>query len=329
MKNIFVSGGAGYIGTQTVLLLLRAGYEVTVFDNLCNASLDNLHKVEEMTGKTVGFIQGDLRNFAEVEGALCSAKFDAVIHFAALKSVIDSMAHPLDYYENNVGGTMNLLKAMQAHGVNNIVFSSSAAVYGNPEKMPINENELIAPASVYGKTKAMSEKIMEDMSVNGINSVRLRYFNVAGADSSGAIGESPEAMGNLVPRLFKAMVGKYELKLFGDKFPTRDGFQIRDYIHVVDLAEAHLAALKYLENHTGSEVFNLGTGKGTSVMELIVEIEKATGQKIPYEIAEAREGESIELCADVVKAQNILGWQAHLGNEAIAIDAWRWYQGKI
>jgi len=329
MQNIFVSGGAGYIGSHTVLQLLEQGYEVTVFDNLCNASLDNINQVEQMTGKHVNFIEGDLKNFAAIDAALASGNYNAVIHFAALKSVIDSMSNPLDYYENNVGGTMNLLKAMQAHDIKNIVFSSTASVYGNAKHLPINEEDPIVPDNVYGKTKAMSEKIIEDMSVNGLNSVRLRYFNVAGADISGKIGEDPNAMGNLVPRIFKAMMGTYDLKIFGNQFPTRDGYQIRDYIHVVDLAAAHLSALKYFEGHTGSSVFNLGTGKGTSVIELLHEIEKATGKQIPYEVLGARAGEAFELYADAGKAKAELGWEAKSGPAEISADAWRWYQGKI
>jgi UDP-glucose 4-epimerase len=325
MNKIFVTGGAGYIGSHTVLVLLQQGYEVTVMDNLENCSLDNLHKVEELAGKKVEFIQGDIRDQEALRAAL-RPEHECVIHFAAYKSVIESQSQPLRYYENNVGGSIELFKVMLEKGIKNVVFSSSAAVYGNPPKLPIDETLPLQPMNVYARTKTMMEKILEDSTVLGLNSVRLRYFNVAGAVPDGQIGEDPMAMGNLVPRLFMNLIGKHDLKVYGNKFPTPDGTQIRDYIHVVDLAEAHVAAIKYLEEHPGSQAINLGTGNGTSVLQLIQEVEQVTGRKLNYSIADARPGEAIELYADPSLAASLLNWKAKYDYHAIIQHAWNWYQ---
>ena len=294
MKKIFVTGGAGYIGSHTVKQLLEQDYEVTVFDNLSNSTMQNLEVVQEMTGKTVEFIKGDLLNYDDIAEAI-REDHEAVIHFAALKSVVDSQSDPLSYYENNVGGSMNLFKAMLAKGVKKIVFSSSAAIYGQPETLPITEDMPIQAVSVYGETKAMMERIIKDMKVMGLDSVCLRYFNVAGADKSGRIGEDPGALGNLIPRIFTNLIGKHDLIIYGNEFPTEDGTQVRDYIHVVDLASAHVKALSYLEKNSGNVAINLGTGKGTTVLQLVNEVAKVTGKKVNFSYGPARAGENIEI----------------------------------
>lgn len=326
MAKIFVTGGAGYIGSHCVLALLNKNHEVTVLDNLENSTMDNLDKIKEMTGKQIEFIKGDMRDLNTLDQAL-SKGFDAVIHFAAYKSVTESMKDPLRYYENNVGGAINLFKAMLKNNVKNVIFSSTAAVYGQPDTLPVNEDSPIRPKSVYAQTKVMIEQILEDSLELGLNSIRLRYFNVAGADPSGSIGEDPKAMGNLVPRLFMSLIGKHELKIYGKDYPTRDGYMIRDYIHVSDLADAHVMALDHLLENKGTTALNLGTNRGSSVMELLTEVEKVTGKKIDYEIIEPQKGESIEIYADASKAKQVLGWEAKYGNEEIIRDAWRWYSG--
>lgn len=329
MTKIFVTGGAGYIGTHTVLTLLRAGFEVTVFDNLEFGSLEMLDKVEVLAGKEINFIKGDVRDYSEISEAL-EGTYDCVIHFAAYKSVVESYSKPLSYFENNVGGSLNLIKAMKQKGVKNIIFSSTAAVYGQPEVLPVSEKAKIIPLSVYAKTKAMVETILEEEIREGINSIRLRYFNVAGAEPSGKIGEDPSCLGNLIPRLFACLIGKHNLKIYGNTFPTPDGYQIRDYIHVVDLAEAHVSAMQYLLNNPanfgGTLAMNLGTGKGTSVMELLLEVEKVTSRKIAYEIIEAKPGEPVELYANPSLAKELLNWQARSNYLGIVETAWNWYK---
>jgi len=325
MNKIFVTGGAGYIGSHTVLVLLQQGYEVTVMDNLENCSLDNLHKVEEMAGKKVEFIKGDIRDQEALRAAL-RPEHECVIHFAAYKSVIESQSQPLRYYENNVGGSINLFKVMLEKGVKNVVFSSTGAVYGDPEKLPVDESQPLKPMNVYSRTKTMMERILEDSAILGLNSVRLRYFNVAGAVPGGEIGEDPMAMGNLIPRLFMNLIGKHDLKVYGNKFPTPDGTQIRDYIHVVDLAEAHVAAIKYLEKQPGSIAINLGTGQGTSVLQLIQEVEKVTGRKLTYDFGDPRAGETVEVYADPALAAKLLDWKAKYDYHAIIQHSWNWYQ---
>lgn len=325
MKKIFVSGGAGYIGSHTVKQLLEQGYEVTVFDNLSNSTMTNLERVQAMTGKVVEFIKGDLLNYSEIANAL-RPEHEAVIHFAALKSVVDSQSTPLKYYENNVTGTINLLKAMGEKGVKNIIFSSTGAVYGQPDTLPIGEDIKMSPISVYAKTKAMMENIFEDMQVNGLNSVRLRYFNVAGAEKSGKIGEDPSAMGNLIPRVFANLVGKHDLVIYGNTFPTADGTQVRDYIHVVDLAAAHVKALAYIETHKGSVAINLGTGAGTTVLQIVNEVARVTGKNVAYTFGPAREGENIEVYAKCDLAKQLLDWQAESDYHQIIEDSWNWYK---
>jgi UDP-glucose 4-epimerase len=325
MAKIFVTGGAGYIGSHTVLELLKKGHEVSVIDNLENSSMFNLNKVQEMSGKSVTFIEGDLRNFDLIDKELAKG-FDAVIHFAAYKSVTESFRQPIRYYENNVGGSISLFKAMLKNNIKNVIFSSSASVYGQPAKLPVTEEESLKPVSVYAQTKAMMEQILKDAKEEGMNSVILRYFNVAGADPSGLIGEDPKAMGNLIPRLFMSLVGKHDFKIYGKDYPTKDGYMVRDYIHVSDLAEAHVSALDYLSEHPGTTALNLGTNQGSSVMELLLEVEKVTGKKISYEIIEPQPGESIEIYADATKALKELGWKAKYDYHQIVEHAWKWYQ---
>jgi len=328
MNKIFVVGGAGYIGTHTVLSLLNSGFEVTVFDNLEYGSLEMLEKVQTLANKKVVFIKGDVKNYNEILKALDSPEgsFDAVIHFAAYKSVVESYSQPLRYYENNVGGSINLIKAIKEKGVKNIIFSSTAAVYGQAEKLPVSESSPIKPMSVYGKTKVMVENILEDALRDGINSIRLRYFNVAGADLSGMIGEDPSCLGNFIPRIFTSLIGKYDLKIYGNNYLTRDGYQIRDYIHVTDLAEAHVLAMKYLIQNPGTVAINLGTGSGTTVKDLMDETEKVTGKKIEFEIIESKPEEPVELYADPSLAFKMLGWKAKYDYHDIISSAWNWYK---
>jgi UDP-glucose 4-epimerase len=328
MNKIFVVGGAGYIGTHTVLSLLKSDYEVVVFDNLEYGNLSMLDKVQELANKKLTFIKGDIKNYSEILAALGSSEesFDAVIHFAAYKSVVESYSEPLRYYENNVGGSINLIKAMKEKGVKNIIFSSTAAVYGQAEKLPISESSPINPMSVYAKTKVMVENVLEDAVREGINSIRLRYFNVAGADFSGEIGEDPNCLGNLIPRLFTNLIGKHDLRIYGNNYPTRDGYQIRDYIHVTDLAEAHVLAMKHLMQNPGTVAINLGTGEGTTVKELIDETDKVTGKRISFEIIESKPGEPIELYADPTLAEKLLGWKAKYNYHEIISSAWNWYK---
>jgi UDP-glucose 4-epimerase len=325
MAKIFVTGGAGYIGSHTVLNLLRAGFEVTVFDNLEYGSLEMLDRVKKLSGKEINFIKGDIKNFFEIVSALDNT-YEAVIHFAGYKSVVESYAQPLRYFENNVAGSINLFKAMKEKGVKNIIFSSTGSVYGQPEELPVSEKGKIAPLSVYSKTKAIVESILEEEIREGINSVRLRYFNVAGADPSGQIGEDPNCLGNLIPRLFANLIGKHDLKIYGNNFPTSDGTQIRDYIHVADLAEAHVLAMQYLLAHEGTIAINLGTGKGTTVMELLLEVEKVTGKKINYEIGSANFGEPVEIYANPTLAKELLNWQAKYDYHGIVETSWNWYK---
>jgi len=325
MSKIFVTGGAGYIGSHTVLNLLKAGHEVSVFDNLEYGSLDMLEKVKTLAGKDIQFIKGEVKNYSEILNAIDSS-FDAVIHFAAYKSVVESYSQPIRYYENNVGGSINLVKAMKEKGVKNIIFSSTAAVYGQPENLPVNEETKLNPMSVYAITKVMIENVLVDAVREGINSIRLRYFNVAGADESGLIGEDPECLGNFIPRIYTSLIGKYDLKIYGNQFPTRDGYQIRDYIHVTDLAEAHVYAMKYLMGNPGTKAINLGTGKGTSVKELMDEAQVVTGKNVNFEVIETKPGEPVELFADPTLAEQVLGWKAKYDYHQIMQTAWNWYK---
>ncbi len=326
MTKILVTGGCGYIGSHTVIELLKNDYEVRIIDNLENSKIETIDKIKEISGKEVEFVQGDLRNEDDLKKAIIG--IDGFIHFAAYKSIINSMKDPLGYFQNNVIGTYNLLKVMSKHGINKIVFSSSAAVYGNPIHIPIEESDIVNPLTPYGRNKYCMELLLLDAMNIGINHVALRYFNAAGAHSSGKLGENSDAMGNLIPRVFKASKGEYHLMVRGDKYETRDGTGIRDYVHVCDLAEGHVKALRWLfENSGKSDVFNLCSGSGTTVMEIVNGVERVTGRKVDYEIVDSDPSEAVVVTGSYEKAKRELGWEPGRKIDTILEDANRWYEG--
>ena len=328
-KKILITGGAGYIGSHTALELLNEGYEVVVYDNLCNSSKESLKRVEELTGKTITFYEGDVMDEAALKAMLEKEGVDAVIHCAALKAVGESVQKPLEYYRNNITGTLTLMDVMKQTGVKNIVFSSSATVYGSPEEMPITEE---CPkgqcTNPYGWTKSMLEQIFMDLyrADNDWNIILLRYFNPIGAHKSGKMGENPNGIpNNLMPYITQVAVGKLkELGVFGDDYDTPDGTGVRDYIHVVDLAVGHVKALKKIEENAGLCIYNLGTGHGYSVLDIVKNFEKATGVKIPYVIKPRRPGDIATCYCDPTKAKEELGWEAQYGIEDMCADSWRW-----
>ena len=326
--SILVTGGAGYIGSHTCVELLEAGYETVVVDNLCNSKEEALKRVERITGKAVKFYRADLLEPEALEKIFAGESIDAVIHFAGLKAVGESVAMPLRYYHNNITGTLALCEAMKKHHVKKLVFSSSATVYGEPEKVPITEEFPLSATNPYGRTKLVIEEILGDLhrSDPAWDMVILRYFNPVGAHPSGLIGEDPNGIpNNLLPYISQVAAGKLkELRVFGGDYPTRDGTGVRDYIHVTDLALGHLKALERLREKRGIEAYNLGTGRGCSVLEMIGEFSKACGRKIPYRIVERRPGDVAECFADPGKAKNELGWQAKEGIGRMCEDAWRW-----
>jgi len=329
MKNILITGGAGYIGSHTAVELLNSGYEVIVYDNLCNSSKESLKRVEELTGKTVKFYEGDVRDAKALEDMFNKESIDAVIHCAALKAVGESVQKPLLYYQNNITGTLTLMDVMSRVNVKNIVFSSSATVYGNPETMPITED---CPkgqcTNPYGWTKSMMEQIMSDVQKADPewNVILLRYFNPVGAHESGRIGEDPKGIpNNLMPYISQVAVGKLEkLGVFGDDYDTPDGTGVRDYIHVVDLAVGHVKAVDYLAKNPGLDVINLGTGVGYSVLDMVKAFSKACGKDLPYEIKPRRAGDIAMCYADPAKAEKVLGWKATRGLDEMCADSWRW-----
>lgn len=326
---ILVTGGAGYIGSHTCLELLKAGYEVVVVDNLCNSSEEAVKRVEKISGKPVKFYQADILDREALEHIFESETIDSVIHFAGLKAVGESVAKPLEYYYNNISGTLVLCDVMRKHGVKNIVFSSSATVYGDPAFVPITEE---CPKGTitnpYGQTKSMLEQILTDFHVADPewNVVLLRYFNPIGAHESGMIGEDPKGIpNNLVPYIAQVAVGKLPcLGVFGNDYPTHDGTGVRDYIHVVDLAVGHVKALKKIDEKAGVCIYNLGTGKGYSVLDVVKAYEKACGREIKYEIKPRRPGDIATCYADATKAKEELGWVAERGIEEMCADSWRW-----
>jgi UDP-glucose 4-epimerase len=326
--KIFVTGGAGYIGSHTCVELLNAGYEVIVADNLSNSKEEALKRVRELTGKDLVFHRVDLLDRTGLEEIFSTQKIEAVIHFAGLKAVGESVSVPLRYYENNVSGTVILCQVMQKYGVKNIVFSSSATVYGDPQRVPVLEDFPLSATNPYGRSKLMIEEILGDLyrSDPEWNIALLRYFNPVGAHPSGRIGEDPNGIpNNLVPYITQVAVGKLPyLKVFGNDYSTPDGTGVRDYIHVVDLARGHIQAVKKLENRIGIEAYNLGTGQGYSVLEVLHTFEKASGKTLPYEIAPRRPGDIAVTYADPGKAEQALGWKAELGIEEMCADAWRW-----
>lgn len=329
-KKILVTGGAGYIGSHTLIELIAAGFTPVVYDNLSNSSPASLARVQQIVGQSIEFIEGDILDTQLLAKTFAAHDFTAVIHFAGLKAVGESVAKPLWYYQNNVAGTLNLLDAMTNAQVKNLIFSSSATVYGDPEALPIVESSPRSATNPYGQSKLMIEYILEDLakSDNQWQLISLRYFNPIGAYHTGTIGENPNGIpNNLMPYVSQVAVGKLpQLSVFGNDYDTVDGTGVRDYIHVVDLAKGHVAALQYLEHQTelGFEPINLGTGKGTSVLELVNAFIKTTGQPVPYSIAPRRPGDIASCYASSDKAKHLLGWQAQFDIERMCADTWRW-----
>jgi len=323
--KIFVTGGAGYIGSHTCVELLEAGYDVVVYDNLSNSSIEAVRRVEKITGKNIEFIEGDIRDRTKLELAMDGC--DAVIHFAGLKAVGESVEKPLEYYNNNVCGTLTLLEAMRNRGVKKIVFSSSATVYGDPERLPLTEDHPLRTTNPYGQTKLVIEEILRDLyrSDESFGIMILRYFNPVGAHESGIIGEDPQGIpNNLMPFVSQVAVGRREyLNVFGGDYNTHDGTGVRDYIHVVDLAIGHLKALEALKSKM-CEAVNLGTGEGYSVLDVVKAYENASGRKVPYKIVSRRPGDIAACYADPSKAKELLGWEAKFDLTKMCEDSWRW-----
>lgn len=328
--KILVTGGTGYIGSHTVVQLLASGHDVCIIDNLCNSKVSVLDRIERIAGRRPGFAQMDIRDQPALRRFFGTHRFDAVLHFAGLKAVGESVEKPLLYYDNNVSGSVALVECMREASTKTIVFSSSATVYGEPATVPIRENFPLAPSNPYGRTKLMIEEILRDVS-NAEATWRvalLRYFNPVGAHASGMIGEDPEGIpNNLMPYVAQVAAGKLkELPVYGNDYPTPDGTGVRDFIHVVDLARGHLAALEILKTHTGVLTVNLGAGRGYSVLEMVRAFEAASGKNVPYRIVGRRPGDIAECYADSSLALEKLGWRAELGIEAMCEDTWRWQQ---
>lgn len=322
--KILVTGGTGYIGSHTVVELLNNGYEVIIVDNLVNSKIEVVDKLKKLTNKEFVFIKGDVCDYELMTKIFDENKIDAVIHFAGLKAVGESVEKPLEYYENNVGSTMNLVKVMKEHNCKNIVFSSSATVYGTPETLPIKEDFPLSTTNPYGTTKLVNEWILSDIykADNEWKVTLLRYFNPIGSEKTGLLGEDPKDIpNNLMPYIVRVAVGKLDhLSVFGNDYPTHDGTGVRDYIHVVDLAKGHVKALE--NNETGLFIYNLGTGTGYSVLDLVNTFEKVNNVKIPYEIVGRRAGDVAECYADPTKAFKELGWKAELGIDDMCKDSY-------
>jgi UDP-glucose 4-epimerase len=329
-NKVLVTGGAGYIGSHVCVELLEQGYQVVVLDNLSNGSPVALERVQELAGKSLVFQRGDVRDEALVRQLLGAHGIDAVIHFAGLKAVGESVEQPLDYYDNNVNGALRLFDAMAQEGVRKLVFSSSATVYGDPASNPITEDFPLSATNPYGRSKLMIEEILRDLYVSDAswNISILRYFNPAGAHPSGRIGEHPSGIpNNLMPYIAQTASGlRQQLSVFGGDYPTRDGTGVRDYIHVTDLAKGHIRALAKLADEPGCITHNLGTGTGYSVLEMVAAFEKACGKTIPYAVVPRRPGDIAECYADPARARQDLDWSAGQGLEAMCADAWRWQQ---
>jgi UDP-glucose 4-epimerase len=329
--TVLVTGGAGYIGSHACVALMEAGHEVVVLDNLCNSSPVALQRVREISGASPAFKQGDIRDRACLDEIFREHRIDTVLHFAGLKAVGESVEKPLAYYDNNVTGSLVLLAAMQQAGVNNLVFSSSATVYGDPASVPIREDFALGPTNPYGRTKLMVEDILADWQVaNPDWSIgRLRYFNPVGAHPSGLIGEDPQGTpNNLMPYVAQVAVGQREkLFVFGNDYATLDGTGVRDYIHVMDLVEGHVVALDYIQRERGLHTVNLGTGNGVSVLQIVGAFERASGRPVPYEIVARRPGDIAACWADPGLAQAVLQWKASRSLTQMCEDAWRWQSG--
>lgn len=326
---ILVTGGAGYIGSHTTFALLQAGHNVLVLDNLCNSSAESLKRVSSLVGRSPVFVQGDIRDRALLNRLFAEHAIDSVLHFAGLKAVGESVVQPLRYYDNNMHGSQMLLQVCADAGVFNVVFSSSATVYGEPTQMPIPEDCPVGqPTNPYGRSKLMVEDMLRDLAVSDPRwrIAILRYFNPVGAHESGLIGEDPNGIpNNLVPYIAQVAVGKRpELAVFGNDYPTPDGTGVRDYIHVMDLADGHLRALEALQIRTGAHVWNLGTGQGYSVLEMVRAFEAASGKPVPFRVAPRRPGDIATCYADPAKAEHELGWKARHGLDAMMRDVWRW-----
>lgn len=325
---ILVTGGAGYIGSHTCVELLNAGYEIIVVDNLCNSSEKALERVQEITGKKLTFYNVDLLDKSALNSIFENESIESVIHFAGLKAVGESVSMPLEYYYNNITGTIILCEVMKKHGIKNMVFSSSATVYGNPSTVPIKEDFPLSVTNPYGRTKLIIENLLEDLYVsdNSWNIIMLRYFNPVGAHKSGRIGENPKDIpNNLVPYITQVAVGKLDaLGVFGNDYDTPDGTGVRDYIHVMDLAKGHINALEKLRERLGLLIYNLGTGKGYSVLDMVKNFEKASDREIKYKILPRRPGDIATCYADPSKAKLELGWEATKDIEEMCVDSWRW-----
>lgn len=328
---ILVTGGTGYIGSHTVVELLARGEQVLILDNLCNSSLKVLERIESITGKRPGFVKADIRDKDALQAVFNEHRIGSVVHFAGLKAVGESVAQPLAYYDNNVSGTANLLQVMAEAGVRRLVFSSSATVYGDPHTVPIREDFPLHATNPYGRTKLMIEEMLRDLALSDSTwrIAILRYFNPVGAHASGLIGESPNGVpNNLMPFVAQVAVGRRtELSVFGSDYPTTDGTGVRDYIHVVDLALGHLAALDELARSSGTLTVNLGTGQGYSVLDMVRAFEQASGRSVPYRLVDRRPGDIASCYADPVLAEKILGWRAKRSIEEMCADTWRWQAG--
>ena len=326
--KVLVVGGAGYIGSHTAVELMQAGFEVLIVDNLCNSKALVLERIERIVGQRPNFVEADVRDREAMRALFADHHIDAVIHFAGLKAVGESVAQPLRYYDNNVYGSMVLFETMAEAGVKTLVFSSSATVYGDPHAVPISEDFPLKATNPYGRSKLMVEEILGDIARSDASwrIALLRYFNPVGAHESGLIGEDPHGIpNNLMPYISKVATGRLaELSVFGSDYPTHDGTGVRDYIHVVDLARGHLAALRVLAEKEGVLTANLGTGQGYSVLDVVRAFEAASGRRIPYRIVGRRPGDIAACYADASRAKLLLGWQAQLGIEEMCRDAWRW-----
>lgn len=328
MTKVLLCGGAGYIGTHTAIELLENNYEIAVVDDLSNSCAESLNRVREITGKDFPFYKGDVCEKSVLDNIFEENKIDAVIHFAGKKAVGESVAMPIEYYRINLNATLSICSSMIEHDVKNIIFSSSATVYSADNTMPLTEDSHLGCSNPYGWTKLMNEQILQDIAHAhpGFSVVLLRYFNPVGAHPSGLIGEDPQGIpNNLMPFIAQTAVGKREkISVFGNDYDTPDGTGVRDYLHVVDLAAGHVAALQYILDHPGTEIFNLGTGKGYSVLEMIAAFSKACGIDLPYQIVGRRPGDLATVYADPSKAKNVLGWTAEKTLDDMCADSWNW-----